>query len=589
MADSTCSLPSAEVYVSPSYPNSSVALAETVVDELVRGGVKRFALSPGSRSGALARAVQDHPGATLAVLIDERSACFFAMGAARMGRTPAAVITTSGTAAANLFPGVVEADASGVPLIVITADRPPELRETGANQTIDQIKLFGSTVRWFWEAGPAEDRPESNSYWRASVARTVSEARGWGGRPGPVHLNLAFREPTAPVEDDGRSRARAFDSATEGHPDGNPWITTERQSESEMDPSLMAQVEQAQRGVVVVGEGAGGSGVYGQLAERLGWPLIAEALSGARRPSSISTYHYLLGGSPAALRPDLALCFGQTGLSPNLSNLLSDPTVTQVVVGAPRRWADPNRRVSHMVATKPSTLARAMLEAVENRHHPGDWLERWREADRAGRLVIDGILDETHHPTEPRIARDLAALELDGLVVGSSMPVRQVDWFAEKTPSRMIGNRGASGIDGLVSTALGAAWGSPGRLACLIGDLALLHDSNGFLVDERPSCVLVVINNGGGGIFNFLPQARHPHFEKLFGTPHGRDFQTLATLHDLGYSRLERASDLSPTVYHALAAGGPWLVEARTDREENYGLHQRIERETARRVASILG
>ena len=569
------------------HPNPSVALAETVVDELVRGGVSRFALSPGSRSASLARAVEEHPGAEVAILADERSAVFFAMGAARVGGSPAAVITTSGTAVANLFPGVVEADASGVPLILLTADRPPELRETGANQTIDQLKLFGEVVRWFWEAGPAEDRPESNSFWRASTARAVAEAQGWGGRPGPVHLNLGFREPTVPTHDDGRVRTQPFISATEGRSEGRPWITARRAAA--VDLSFLDEVDRARRGLVVVGEGAEGSDVYAMLAERLGWPLIAEALSGARRPPSVSTYHHLLASSPATLRPDLALCFGKTGLSPNLSALLSDPSIIQVVAGAPGRWSDPSRAVSHMASGSPPAVAQALLEQVGERSGARGWLEKWEEAEGICRLVIDDILDAIDLPTEPRTARDLAALSVGALVVGSSLPIREVEMFARTTPATVVGNRGASGIDGLVSTALGVAWTRPGRAVCLTGDLALLHDSNGFGVNERPSCVMVVINNDGGGIFNFLPQARHPHFEKLFGTPHGRDFGTLAAFHELGYRKLERASELAPAVECGMAEGGVWLVEVRTDREENHRLHQRIARETARRLAPILG
>lgn len=570
-----------------SRPNPSVAMAEVVVDELVRGGVTRFAVSPGSRSGALARAAQDHAGAEVAVLIDERSAAFFALGVARISGRPAAVITTSGTAVANLFPGVVEADASGVPLILLTADRPPELRETGANQTIDQLKVFGEAVRWFWEAGPAEDRPESNPYWRASAARAVAEARGWRGRPGPIHLNLSFREPTAPVSDDGRSAAKPFTSATGGRPDGKPWITARPAAGAEL--SFLAEVQKAKRGMIVVGEGAEGSPLYARLAEQLGWPLVAEALSGARRPPAISSYHHILSSSAAALKPDLALCFGKTGLSPSLAALLSDPSIPQVVVGSPGRWADPGRTASHMVEGSTQNVARALLERVGEGSGDPDWLGKWREAEAACRPVIDDILDHHDLPSEPRTARDLAALPLDTLVVGSSLPIREVEMFAHTTPARVLGNRGASGIDGLVSTALGAAWASPGRVACLIGDLSLLHDSNGFLVDERPPCVLVVINNDGGGIFNFLPQARHPHFEKLFGTPHGRDFGALADLHELGYRRLERASELVPAVETAMAEGGVWLVEVRTSREETHRLHQRIAAETARRVTPILG
>ena len=570
----------------PSHPNPSVALAEVVVDELVRGGVTRFTVSPGSRSAALARAVQEHPEAEVAVLIDERSAAYFAMGAARIGGFPAAVITTSGTAVANLFPGVVEADAAGVPLILLTADRPPELRETGANQTIDQLKLFGGAVRWFWEAGPAEDRTESNAYWRASAARAVAEARGWEGRPGPVHLNLNFREPTVPVSDDGRTQAQPFTAGTEGRPGGKPWLEARRPPGT--DVSFLSEVEKTRRGLVVVGEGAGGSGVYAALAERLGWPLIAEGLSGARRPPAISTYHHLLEGAPPALRPDLVLCFGKTGLSRNLSNLLADPSIPQMVSGAPGGWADPERSLSNLVAASPSDMAQAMLDRLEGRSG-GAWLERWREAERACRLLIDRILDSRDTLSEPRTARDLAALEVDALVVGSSMPIREIDTFASLTPATVIGNRGASGIDGLVSTALGAAWARPGRVACLIGDLGLLHDSNGFLGHERPSCVFVVVNNDGGGIFSFLPQSRFPHFEKLFGTPHGRDFGKLAAFHELGYRKLERASDLFPAVRTGLEDGGIWLVEVSTDREETRRMHETIANRAARCLAPILG
>ncbi len=570
----------------PPHPNPSVALAEVVVDELVRGGVTRFALAPGSRSAALARAAEGHPGAEVVVLIDERSAAYFAMGAARVSGVPAAVITTSGTAAANLFPGVVEADASGVPFILLTADRPPEMRNTGANQTIDQLKLFGDKVRWFWEAGPAEDHPETNSYWRSSAARGVAEAQGWGGRPGPVHLNLNFKEPTVPASDDGRSRAQPFAAGTAGRPGGKPWLQARRPAGT--DVSFLSEVEKARRGVVVVGEGAGGSEVYAALAERLGWPLIAEGLSGARRPPAISTFHHLLEGSPPALRPDLVLCFGKTGLSRNLSNLLSNPSIPQIVCGAPGGWADPERSVSSMVAASPPDVAQAMVDRLERRRGE-TWLERWQEADRACRLVIDRLLDSRDTPSEPRTARDLAGLTVDALVVGSSMPIREVDTFASLTPATVIGNRGASGIDGLVSTALGVAWESPGRVACLIGDLALLHDANGFLVDERPSCVFVVANNDGGGIFSFLPQSRFPHFEKLFGTPHGRDFEKLAAFHELGYRKLERASNLASAVDNGMEEGGIWLVEVRTDREETRRLHQRVTDEAARRLAPILG
>jgi len=243
----------------------------------------------------------------------------------------------------------------------------------------------------------------------------------------------------------------------------------------------------------------------------------------------------------------------------------------------------------HMTTGSAQAVARALLERVGKGSGDPEWLGMWREAEAACRPVIDDILDRDDLPSEPRAARDLAALSLDTLVVGSSLPIREVEMFAHTTPARVIGNRGASGIDGLVSTALGAAWARPDRVACLSGDLAVLHDSNGFLVDERPSCVLVVVNNDGGGIFNLLPHVRHPHFEKLFGTPHGRDFGALAAFHELGYRRIERASELAPAVESGLAEGGVWLVEVRTHRQETERLHRRIAQETARRLTSVLG
>ena len=289
------------------------------------------------------------------------------------------------------------------------------------------------------------------------------------------------------------------------------------------------------------------------------------------------------------MRPDMALCFGKTGLSTSLANVLSDASLTQVVAGAPGQWTDPGRTATHMAAGSAQGVARALLERVGEDGEDPDWLGMWQEAEAACRSLIDDILDRDDLPSEPRTARDLAALSLDALVVGSSLPIREVEMFAHTTPARVLGNRGASGIDGLVSTSLGAAWARPGRVACLSGDLALLHDSNGFLMDDRPSCVLVVVNNDGGGIFNFLPQAEYPHFEKLFGTPHGRDFGTLAAFHQLGYRRLERGSDLGPAVEAAMAEGGVWLLEVRTRREETERLHRRIAQETARRLKATIG
>lgn len=579
--------------------NPSHALALVVVDELTRLGVTDAVLAPGSRSAALAMAFHDDPRIRLHVEVDERSAGFLAIGLARATGRPAPVVVTSGSAVANLHPAVVEADTGMVPLLLLTADRPPELRETGANQAIDQLGIFGRAPRWAVDLGVPEDRAGANAFWRASMARAVAEATGLSGPAGPVHVDLPFREPTVPLTDDGRSAApRPFAHDLAGRAGGRPWVTVDRAPrhapEAELQ-DLASRIAGTERGLVVVGQTVARPGPILDLARAAGWPVVAEPTSAARSgPLAVANVEALLSHAGFARThvPDLVVRVGRTGLSRALARHLG-PNVPQVAIDPDGAWHDPERAVGELLVAD-VTLTCASLARLLGTPAGSEWTDGWLAADAAVRTAVDAVLDAEAAPSEPRTARDLGAVVPDGttLVVASSMPVRDLDRFlAPRDGLRIVANRGASGIDGTVSTVLGVALGraegataepapAEGPTVALVGDLALLHDANGFLLSADAPAVdatFVVVDNDGGGIFSFLPQSRFPgSFERVFGTPHGRDLADLARFHRLGYARVEAAADLPGAVAGALAAGGVRLVHVRTDRGENAALHRRL-------------
>ncbi len=577
--------------------NPSHALALVVVDELARGGTTDAVLAPGSRSTALAMALHDDERIRLHVEIDERSAAFLAVGLARGSGRPAVVVTTSGSAVANLHPGVVEADTGRVPLVVLSADRPPELRHTGANQTIDQLKLFGDAVRHFVEVGVPTDRDGEVAYWRSTVCRLLAEARGLSGPPGPVHANLAFREPTVPLADDGRAPAAFFAGDLDGRPGGAPWSAVRRPARR-LDPTalddLAARVGSVERGLVVVGQTGADPDPVLRLAETLGWPVVAEPPSNARRgPAAVDCAHHLLAhpGFATAHVPDLVLRVGRTGISPAVARRLG-PDVPQLLLDPDGSWDDPDRAVAEILVVDVADTCTRLADALAGSGPPdGDnrsggpggadddrtgWRASWRHAEQAARAAIDGLLDSRDEPTEPRTARDVAASVPAGgtLVAASSMPIRDLDRYAAPRGGlRVVANRGASGIDGFVSTALGVALAGDGTTVALAGDLSLLHDANGLLLSpdaDRLDVTFVVVDNDGGGIFHFLPQARFTDsFERVFGTPHGRDLERFAAFHELGYRYVEAPGELPGAVASAIGAGGLQLVHVRTDRHAN--------------------
>ncbi|HEX2152352.1 MAG TPA: 2-succinyl-5-enolpyruvyl-6-hydroxy-3-cyclohexene-1-carboxylic-acid synthase [Acidimicrobiia bacterium] len=562
------------------YPNPSTALATVVIDELVRGGVSLVVASPGSRSTALVLAVTAQSKADSVIAIDERSAGFHALGFAKATGRPAAVITTSGTAAANLLPAVVEADMAGIPLIAVSADRPPELRGVGANQAIDQPGIYGTFVRASLDLGPAEVNPSAPRWWRSMVCQGLAAASGFGGRPGPVHLNIGFREPTVAVSDDGRTREEPYPWVDDGRPDGRPWTEaiTRPFAPVRLTEPLTDIIARARRGVIIAGGGVDGTGSIAELGDHFGWPVLATAESGLRgRGDVVSTGHHLA----ERVEPDLVIRFGSPGPSRRLLEMVSRPT-PQVVVDP--NWSDHARVARLLVPAPPDQVALALMDQVPPRP-ADDWVKWWSQADSA---VIEALTPELERTlTEPAAAAAVGASGADLVVVGSSMPIRDVEAFAFSVP-RVIGNRGASGVDGFVSTALGAAR-SVARPLALTGDLSLLHDSNGFLVDRIPDCVLVVVDNGGGGIFSFLPQAEHvgEAFERLFTTPHGRNLADLARFHGLRHSRAQTVDELRRAIEAGWDDGGVSLVLVETEREENVAEHRRLDRLALQAVAGV--
>ena len=556
-------------------PNPSTAQARIIVDELHRHGVEYVVISPGSRSAALAIAFEEHQGVTTRVVLDERSAAFHALGRSRATRAPVVALATSGTALANYLPAVVEADLSLLPLLLISADRPPDLLHVGANQTIDQAGIFGDKVRWSCAVPPAEPGVDSNGYLRSTVSQAVARARGHGARPGPVHLNVAFREPTVPVPDDGRTRAEPYPFSIEGRPGGKPWQHHERASPAG------AVVGLGGRGLVVAGEGDYDPKEIFEAAQRLGWPVLATASSGLRLFDVVTTYHHLMVASvPEGLRPDLVVTVGRTGPSDRLGALTSLP-VPQVQIDRWGAWNDPRRHSSHLLQADPAQTLDGFTPAPDAR-----LLRSWHEADAVMRSALDDHLSGHETPTGPAVARALEPLDQLMLIAASSMPIRDVDAHVART-ARVIANRGASGIDGFVSTALGAASATRGAVA-LAGDLSFLHDTSGFVVDEIGNVVFVIVDNGGGGLFDLLPQAEHaPAFERLFVAPHHLDLIRIAAALGLGTSLVEAVADLGATIRRLLDAGGPHVVVVPVEREADLKARRGLD-DTARAVCAGL-
>ncbi len=555
------------------------AFAATLVDEWARAGLGHVVVSPGSRSAPLALALANDHRLALHVFLDERSAGFCALGIGKATGIPAVVLTTSGTAAVELHPAVVEASQARVPLLVCTADRPPELRGVGAPQTVDQVGLFGGVVRWFCEPGVAE--ASTMSTWRSMASRAVAEATG--SRPGPVHLNLAFREPL--VAEPG--------PVPPARPSGAPWhrlpcrgLPAVAEEFDEADDMLRAG-----RGVIVAGAGAGDPGEVHALAAARGWPVLADPPSGCRLPvpTTVGAFDALLRHRPFAgeVNPEVVVRLGAAPASKVLAGWLALSGAHQVLVDPEAAWVDPERTAAVVVRADPTAWCRGLAGA--GGRGSGAWLATWGRAEAAAQAAIDGALARHPELTEPGLARTLAQALAPGstLVVSSSMPVRDLEWYASaRSGLRVVANRGANGIDGVTSTAVGVALAGGGPTALLIGDLAFLHDANGLLGLARrdPDLTIVVVDNRGGGIFSFLPPAQvlaPERFELLFGTPQDVDLVALARVHGLRASPVSDLADLGSAVGAAAHEGGCHVLVATTERGSNVAVHAEIHAEVA--------
>ncbi len=586
----------------------AASFSATLVDEWVRAGLTDAVLAPGSRSTPLAVALARDGRLAMHVRLDERSAAFFAVGIGLATGRPAALVTTSGTAAIEVHAAVVEAHLARVPLIVCTADRPPELHHVGAPQTVEQVGLFAGTLRWAVDPGVPDG--EARSSWRSLGSRLVAEAVSGPLGPGPVHANLAFREPlVSPPE---------VSDMPSGRPNGRPWHRVDpvrRTPDAKTLDGLVALARPAAKGVIVAGAGSGRPETVRRLAAALGWPVLADPRSGARVPGergspTVAAADALLRAEQFAGEhlPDIVLRIGEPWTSKVVANWLaasSKAGAMSVLVDPDWAWRDPGREADLVVPADPDLLMEALILRASGggglgatyRPSTQDWSHGWAEAETAAQRAIDGVLARHLEPTEPGLARSLFAWAPPGstIVASSSMPVRDLEWFAapRSDPPRVLANRGANGIDGVASTTLGvaaAAADTGGPVVGLLGDLAFLHDSTALLRGRREPILpaaLVVLDNGGGGIFSFLPQSTEldaATFERLFGTPQRNDVADLARA--AGCDTLEIASryEVPKQLDAALAFAakrGPAVVVVRTDRRANAALHAELEAEVS--------
>jgi 2-succinyl-5-enolpyruvyl-6-hydroxy-3-cyclohexene-1-carboxylate synthase len=585
-----------------SVASDTYRLIEAFVDELARCGLRDACTSPGSRSTPLVLTLARDERLHCHSHVDERCAGFFAVGLAKASALPVAIACTSGTAVAELLPAVVEAHEARVPLIVLSADRPPELREVGAGQTIDQIKIFGGFAKWFFEVGTHEATAERVRWMRTLACRAYWTAIE--GRPGVVHLNFPLREPLVcdeppPPTGEGRPGGLPFVSRPSRVPDATAAAQT-----------LRDLIGPARRGVLVAGRHERDTPLGQAVAAFCAaarWPLLADPMSGARRGDAAIAHYDALLRAPAFARehaPEVVVRVGDLPVSKPLRTWLADlHDTSQIALDPECAWQDPASSVSDSLAVEPAaTLAAlaSMLEAPSTAtgsqsgastgttiNADSDWLASWRSADERAAEVILGVLAASGL-SEPSVAAELGVLlpEQATLFVASSMPVRDVEtfWPVRPDPPRVLCNRGANGIDGTVSSAFGAAASGPGPVVLLIGDVALAHDIGGLLAARRlqQKLTIVLIDNDGGGIFDFLPVSESTMalqqgvYARHITTATGLDFAQAAALYGLGHETAADIASFRTALERALAAPESTIVEVRTQRQANVELHRRV-------------
>ncbi|NHN49667.1 2-succinyl-5-enolpyruvyl-6-hydroxy-3-cyclohexene-1-carboxylic-acid synthase [Halostella sp. JP-L12] len=562
------------------------AWADALVAELAAGGVSAACVSPGSRSTPLTMAFARNEDVTVYSHLDERSAAYFALGRARRTGEVTPLVCTSGTAAANFHPAVIEATQARVPLLLLTADRPPELRDSGANQTVDQEKLYGDAVRWY--ADLPEPRAEGRTLrsLRTTAARALAEATGTPA--GPVHLNCPFRKRLEPPEgtENEERRTTASERPHVRTTAGTPTLGDDRLAD------VADAVEAADHGLVVAGPADGAApdpSVVAAFAESTGFPLLADPLSGVRYGPHVADAP-VVGGYDAFLTervtadwpdPDLVVRFGASPTSKPLRKYLARTGARQLVVDPAGGWREAEFAASDLVVADPERLLARLSDRIDSSADPA-WRDRFAAVeDRYWSHVADAR-------EERRFEGDVLATVVEAapdpatLFVSNSMPVRDLDRFGAPRAADLIllGNRGASGIDGIVSTALGAGSATEDPLVLVTGDLAFYHDMNGLLAVGRcgVDATIVVVNNDGGGIFHMLPvEDFDPPFTEQFKTPHGLDFAPAADLYGLEFTRVRDRDAFRETYRASLSSDGTQVIEVPFDAERSHREREAIQ------------
>ncbi|MCX6580862.1 MAG: 2-succinyl-5-enolpyruvyl-6-hydroxy-3-cyclohexene-1-carboxylic-acid synthase [Candidatus Aminicenantes bacterium] len=593
-------------------PNLNYAWAELIVEELTRNGVDLFCIAPGSRSAPLVAAAARHPKARTVIHYDERGLAFYALGHVSVTRRPAALICTSGTAAANFFPAIIETSKKKLPLILLTADRPPELRETGAHQTIDQVKLYGNYVRWFVDL-PAPDLQISPGMLLTTIDQAVFRAKDpMSGPPGPVHLNCMFREPLAPDKMDFNAPAylESIDRWLKGDHVYTTYTTGNPRADFSQDQRLLSILNNAARGVIAVGKLGSPEEQQAvlKLSEKLDWPIFPDIVSGLRTLSHPNIIHYydqvLLSDAFLKKFPvDTVLHLGGRITSKRWYGYIEKlRPVNYISVLSHSLRNDPLHIVSLRVKSRVLDFIETLLPQLTKVFGPtffqkggppeakvidGEYLHWLRRASEAAGRVIEEVAAKREFIDEIGAARAISKLmpPEHGLFLSNSMAVREMDMYAVPGGANPIigGNRGASGIDGVIASACGFARALGASATLLIGDLAFLHDLNSLALLktlEKP-LIITAINNDGGGIFSFLPIAASPAaadiFDRCFGTPHGFEFSHAAQMFGLDYFSPKTMAQFNDAYQQAMKAEKSVIIEIRTDREQNYKLHRDLQ------------
>jgi 2-succinyl-5-enolpyruvyl-6-hydroxy-3-cyclohexene-1-carboxylate synthase len=578
------------------------------VDELQRAGVQNVVICPGSRSTPLALAFATQAGMRIWMQVDERSAAYFGLGMAKQLRQPVALLCTSGTAAANFMPAIVEAKLAHVPLLVLTADRPHELRDNGASQSIDQNRLYGTYAKWFVEVALPEATNAALRYIRTIAVRAAASAQAIPA--GPVHLNFPFREPLTPepIPDQPLPPVAWRDHvAWQGKFNNVPYVEVREAPLGAPDAStiasLMGMVRRAQCGLIIAGPNDDQALVEPlvRLARQLGYPILADPLSQLRcgghdRDMMISSYDAFLriDSFIESAQPELLLRFGAMPASkPLLLYLKRYASCPLVVIDGHGGWEEPTQLASELIHANPAALCQSLLTVLDQDTKSEElqtfvsqaWLATWRDADKVTRQTLLNVIQDFSELFEGRVFTELANLLPDGttLYTGNSMPVRDLDtffWCGEHR-IRIMGNRGANGIDGVVSSALGASAGAGQHetMVLVLGDLSFFHDLNGLLAARlhQLNLTIILINNDGGGIFSFLPQAAYPeHFDQLFGTPTGLDFRLAAQMYGGQFQKVDSWEQFRKAVSRGLNTGGLHVIEVPTQRASNVKMHRQL-------------